>query len=396
MSIPSPTPILDLINAFRKSKVLFSIVSLGIIDILHALGPCESNDIVHHLKLRPATSFTAKVNTLNQQQPQPSQRDFSLDAVERLLKASVSIGILEFHKSNSVVGTNTPKYSLTPLAQEYLTPNSKTPLTGYIMHSDETLFPLWTHLQTSMQTGSTTWKPAFPTLPDSQNPFKQLYSTPESRQRFLSAMHSHSALSSPYIVSAFDFSWCKHIVDLGGGTGALAIEFMNVYHNTLDKVTVVDLPEVVNVAKKVYLDPLKSLNDDGTSTYSRIEAVEGDFVTTPKDGQQDPLPRGDLYVVSRILHDWDVDTCTRLLERISNLLPDKSSARSGILIAECLLNEDGTEPVNTCLQDLNMLVQTGGRERSFNEYKQMLMKAGFRDVEFKITGSYLDAVVAFK
>lgn len=43
-----------------------------------------------------------------------------------------------------------------------------------------------------------------------------------------------------------------------------------------------------------------------------------------------------------------------------------------------------------------MLVQTGGTERKFSEYKSLLESAGFKDVEVKKTGQYLDAILAVK
>lgn len=43
-----------------------------------------------------------------------------------------------------------------------------------------------------------------------------------------------------------------------------------------------------------------------------------------------------------------------------------------------------------------MLVQTNGRERSAAQYGQLLRGAGFGRVESARTGSYLDAVIAYK
>lgn len=67
-----------------------------------------------------------------------------------------------------------------------------------------------------------------------------------------------------------------------------------------------------------------------------------------------------------------------------------------MLLAEMLLDEDHCGPAPVLLQSLNMLVQTRGRERSLSEYKHMLEAAGFCRVEGKRTGSYLDAVIAYK
>lgn len=67
-----------------------------------------------------------------------------------------------------------------------------------------------------------------------------------------------------------------------------------------------------------------------------------------------------------------------------------------LLICEMLLAEDGTSPPEVLLQSLNMLAQTHGRERRLSEYAHLCAAAGFCRVEGRRTGSYLDAVIAYK
>lgn len=64
-----------------------------------------------------------------------------------------------------------------------------------------------------------------------------------------------------------------------------------------------------------------------------------------------------------------------------------------MLIAEKLL-----EPryVSAHMQSLNMLVAAEGRERSAAEYESLLRAAGFSKIESRVTGSYLDAILATK
>jgi len=54
-----------------------------------------------------------------------------------------------------------------------------------------------------------------------------------------------------------------------------------------------------------------------------------------------------------------------------------------LLIAERFLNENKTGPRGTLLQSLNMLVQTHGKERTATEYKELLEKQGFVDIQAK-------------
>ena len=69
----------------------------------------------------------------------------------------------------------------------------------------------------------------------------------------------------------------------------------------------------------------------------------------------------------------------------------------GLLIAEKFLNEDKTGAESALLQSLNMLVQAHGKERTAREYKQLLEKQGFVDIQTKqLESSGLDAILCRK
>jgi acetylserotonin N-methyltransferase len=68
----------------------------------------------------------------------------------------------------------------------------------------------------------------------------------------------------------------------------------------------------------------------------------------------------------------------------------------GILLAEKLLNEDKSGPTSAHMQSLNMLVCTEGKERTLGEYRRLLNDAGFQNVQGRMTGSPLDAILAIK
>jgi acetylserotonin N-methyltransferase len=134
---------------------------------------------------------------------------------------------------------------------------------------------------------------------------------------------------------------------------------------------VFDLPAVVFIAHEF--------------TGARVELIAGDFF-------KDELPPADLYAVSRILHDWSEDKIRRLLAKIYAALPPGGA----LLIAETLLDETGTGPVDSLMQSLNMLVCAEGKERSLPEYAALLQGAGFSQVHGKRTGAPLDAILALK
>lgn len=89
------------------------------------------------------------------------------------------------------------------------------------------------------------------------------------------------------------------------------------------------------------------------------EAVIGDF--------SEWLPAGDLYLLKHVLHNWDDDSCVKVLSRCREaMLPG-----GRVLILELLVGEI-TDPGGAALMDLRMLAATNGRERSLQEYDLLL------------------------
>ncbi len=187
-------------------------------------------------------------------------------------------------------------------------------------------------------------------------------------------MHGFGLLSSRSVVAAFDLSRFHRFVDLGGATGHLAIAACERYPEL--RAALFDLPRVIEVARaEVRRTPVAS----------RIELIAGDFFTGD-------LPEADLFALGRILHDWSDEKIGTLLGKIYRRL----QAGGALLIAEKLLADDKASPTAAHMQSLNMLVCTEGRERSLGEYRVLLESAGFRDVQGRVTGAPLDAVLAVK
>jgi acetylserotonin N-methyltransferase len=104
------------------------------------------------------------------------------------------------------------------------------------------------------------------------------------------------------------------------------------------------------------------------------------------------LPKADLYALGRILHDWDDGKIGMLLHKVFLALPKEGA----LLVTETLVDDERDGPIYTLMQDLNMLVCTDGRERTESEYSALLQAAGFSTVQFRRTGSLVDAILATK
>jgi acetylserotonin N-methyltransferase len=331
-----PAGILDLLEAFRRSKTMFTAVRLGVFDALEE-EPRTSDELAAELNLNAA-------------------------ALKRLLNGCVGLRLL---RREGDVHHNTPA------ASRYLVSDSPDTLAGYIRYSDESLFLLWSHLDDAVREGSNRWTQTFGSR---DALFDHYFRNDEAAASFLGGMHGFGQIGSGLIVRAFDLSGFHHLVDLGGATGHLAIAACEAYADL--RATVLDLPKVERFARP-YIE--------ASSVADHVRFVAGDFFN------QD-LPPGDLYTLGRILHDWDEAKIVALLGKISAAL----EPGGGLLIAETLMNDDQDGPVYTLMQDLNMLVCTDGRERTSAEYRTLLEDSGFTNVRFHRTGLLVDAILATK
>jgi len=330
MSLPDPAVVLDLIEAFRRSKTMFTAVRLGIFDRLRK-GPARASQMAIEMSVNAG-------------------------ALERLLDGCAALGLLS--KEGGV-------YRNQPVAEHYLCADGPHTLRGYIVYSDDALYPMWNHLEEAVCEGKPRWKQTFGIEGDI---FSGFFRSEAAMRDFLHGMHEFGMLTSPAVAAAFDLSRFHRIVDLGGATGHLAMAACERYPEM--RGVVFDLPRVVRMA---------------ATPHERVKFLAGDFF-------EDELPAGDLYAMGRILHDWCEEKIQRLLVRIFTKLP----AGGAVLIAEMLLEDDGVGPVPANMQSLNMLVVAEGRERSLAEYRRLLEGAGFARVEGRRTGLTLDAVLAVK
>lgn len=158
---------------------------------------------------------------------------------------------------------------------------------------------------------------------------------------FNRAMAASAALFAP-VASLIDFSAAHTVVDIAGGNGALLTHILDA-HPHLHGV----LFERPHVLASADLGP-------------RCTPIPGDFTVTIPTG-------GDVYILSRVLHDWPDADCAAILKRIASTMP----AHARLLIIERLLPSDLAHP-----WDLHMMVNVGGRERTLAHYRTLLTDAG--------------------
>lgn len=212
----------------------------------------------------------------------------------------------------------------------------------------EQAYPSFAHLLHSLRTGEQGFPLAFGTT------WLDYYAEhPEAGQVFDRAMNAGNAFFSA-VPRAFDFSAVDSVVDVGGGNGAL-LQVVLEAHPGLSGV-LAETPRIADSARERLAD---------SAVADRCEVSTSDFF--------DSVPAGhDVYLLSRILHDWDDEQCGTILRNCRTAM----DAGAALLVVERVIPTDGA-PSLAVDWDLHMLINTGGRERTLGEYEALFDTAGF-------------------
>lgn len=173
----------------------------------------------------------------------------------------------------------------------------------------------------------------------------------EDRGRAFDRAMGAGAVFFKSIPGAYDFSGLQTVVDVGGGNGTLLGSILQAHSHL--KGILYDAGPVVEAAAA-------GLRAQGVG--DRVELVPGDFFESIVAG-------GDAYLFSRILHDWTDDQCAGILKNCREAI----NPGGRLLVVERLL----PGPYATAT-DVNMLAVTGGRERSREEFADLMSITGFR------------------
>lgn len=183
-----------------------------------------------------------------------------------------------------------------------------------------------------------------------------LEADPERGRAFDALMAAQVSLVADEVTTAYDWSDVRNVVDVGGGTGTLLAALLT-KHPSL-RGTLVDLPSVVETGRQ-------DLAAAGLA--DRCAFYPGSFFSSlPSDG--------DVYVLSRVLHDWDDDDARAILRRCAEAA-EAAGPSARVLVIEQLVAEQGNSPMTTAM-DLRMLAVIGGQERSLDEYRALAADAG--------------------
>jgi len=210
----------------------------------------------------------------------------------------------------------------------------------------------WAHAVPALRTGTTGFESAHGT-----DIWTYRSRRPEERAMFDRAMRAGTERLADSIAGCVVPMSCKRIADVGGGDGTLLAHLLHRHAGVTG--ILLEQGESAASARRRFAD--EGLLD-------RAEVIEGDFFREAPSG-------ADLYILKFVIHDWDDQAAVAILENCRLAARRRPYAR--IAIVERLLDSDAGR-AEAALSDLNMLVNTGGRERTITEYRALLQDAGLR------------------
>jgi ubiquinone/menaquinone biosynthesis C-methylase UbiE len=259
-------------------------------------------------------------------------------ATERLMDALCSLGLL---------GKSTGRYFNTTKSKDYLV-KGKPGYMGGLQHVHY-LMTAWDNLVNVVING---------------NPSEGLlfdYENHEKMNAFMRYMHWRGSMQAPYVVKKIDFSKVNKVLDLGGGTGSYAMEFLKVKPDM--RVVLFEKPEVIPLARDY-------MEQEGFE--NRIETIAGDFFTDNIGNNYD------LVFMSFVLENFSILDNIKLMKKVY----ESMNIGGKVVVQELLLDDERTSPQFNTLFSLNMLVNTDGGD-AFTETDTwiMLREAWFTDIK---------------
>jgi O-methyltransferase domain/Dimerisation domain len=316
--MPPPVALYRMITGFYVSRAIYVMARLGIADFLSD-GALLAEELAQRSKTH-------------------------VSSLKRVLRLLVTVGVFteEFEG----------RFALTPIGNHLRAgvPGS--------MRAAALLFGgitqrAWGDLLYSVETGEPAFRRVF-----GQDSFAYLAEHPEEADNFDAAMGEFTAQIAIAVAAAYNFLGFRRVVDVGGGNGALLVGILRA-HPSL-KGTLFDLPQVVERARQ-------RLREVGLA--DRCEAVGGDFFAEVPSGAE-------AYLLKHVIHDWDDDRAVAILQNCRKAM----SPAAKLLIIEgvyprCVDQSEASRGATA--NDVNMLVCTGGRQRSETEFRRLYTAAGF-------------------
>ncbi|KAH6775380.1 hypothetical protein C2S52_012941 [Perilla frutescens var. hirtella] len=324
--------------AFINSMSLKCAIQLGIPDIIHKHGePMSLSQLVESIPADKAKS----------------------QSIHRLMRVLVHSNF--FIEDGGSDDHEETRYWLTPASRLLLkeAPLSVAPLVLLVL--DPMLTKPWHHMSEWLA------NECHPTQFEAAHGlafWERAAHEPSMGSLFDEAMCSDSRLVARVLVRDYKhvLDGIESLVDIGGGTGTMAKAIVDALSGM--KCIVVDLPHVVA----------------GLKSTDNLSFVGGDMFET--------IPPADAVLLKWIMHDWDDESCLKILKRCKDAVTSNGT-RGKVMIIDVVvdINKEDDEVVGDQLYfDMAMMSYFNGKERSEKEWAKLLSDAGF--TSYKITPAF--------
>jgi hypothetical protein len=336
MTSARSSEMLHLINGYQVSRAIFIAASLGLADLIR--NGCHT-----------CAELAVATNTA------PS-------ALHRVIRVLASAGVFSLSPDERV--------TMTDLASSLLSdvPGS---LRGWAVDQlGGEHYEAWGALMHSVSTGQVAFEHVY-----GQNAWAHRADHPASAKAFDEGMASFTAAHHRAVIEAYPFANHTKLYDIGGGDG----QFMEalLLSNPGMHGLIFDLPYVVPRARK-------RIETAGLS--HRCEVTEGNIFERLPTG-------GSAYLLSRMIHDWNDEKAKKILA-----ICHQAMNLNGVLLLVERVMPDLIEPCSStralAVSDLNMLVMTGGLERTRTQYENLLFDACFEVTSITSSGTSLSIIEA--
>ncbi len=322
-----PDEIRALANSFQQSRIFLTAIELDIFTVLDK-------------QMLPASEVARKINT--------NER-----ATERLMNALVALGFLR-----KIHG----KFYNVENSSQYLVKGKPDFMSG-LFHS-LSLWKRWSTLTDAVKAGTS--------ISDKKPSSSEI----NWLEAFISAMHYRGVKEAKLIAMMLELSNVNRMLDVGGGSGAFAMEFIK--KNPTMYAVVFDLPSVIPITKK-YVESYE--NKD------QISYLEGDYLIADLGNNYD------LIFLSAIVHSNNFNENKMLIKKCYGAL----NSNGQIIIKDWVMSEDRTSPAAGAYFALNMLAGTEcGDTYTESEMRQWLTSAGIKKTERKNSSYGWSLIIGYK
>jgi SAM-dependent methyltransferase len=313
----TPSQLLRVRDGLIVHQALYAAAKLGVADLLQD-GPRSTAELARQLEVNES-------------------------ALHRVLRALASQGIFEEISPRTFANNPVSSYLRTGV------PGSVRSMV--IFWGTENYYRPFGEILYSVRTGKSARTEVF-----GMDGWEYLKQHPENARIFDDAMTDLSSIMGPAVAGAYDFGRWGSVMDVGGGNGILLASILKA-HPRLRGV-LADLPHVLERAQQ--------------RGFLRGE-LEARSTMQPCDFFRE-VPSGcRAYVMKHVIHDWDDEHAQGILANCRRVVPPDGA----LLLVEWTLPE-GNLPSAGKLFDVVMLVMTGGKERTVEQYRQLLARADFK------------------